>query len=382
EVILNGDYPALIRVIEGVDQPIAPTTAKQRLARKNMLKACGTLLMDLLDKHQLKFNIHKDAKTLMEAIEKRFGGNKETKKRNKTDLEEQSLDDLFNSLKIYEAKVKSSSSVSTYTQNIAFVSSQTTESTTEQVSVVASVSAASAKIHVFALPNVDTLSNAVIYSFFASQSTSPRLENDDLKQIDADDFKEMDLKWQMAMSPKDTRRNIVAEPQRQKKNQPTMPSWHSLLQVLLVLTISSKTDESLPASPTYDKYHLGDGYHVVSPPYTGTFMPPKPDLGNPQHALKDKGIIDSGFSRHMIGNMSYLFDIEELNGGYVAFGGNPNGDTECIVLSPEFKLPDENQVLLRVHMENNMYNVDLKNNVFSGDLTCLFAKATLDESNL
>nr|GEY18463.1 ribonuclease H-like domain-containing protein [Tanacetum cinerariifolium] len=57
-------------------------------------------------------------------------------------------------------------------------------------------------------------------------------------------------------------------------------------------------------------------------------------------------------------------------------------DTECIVLSPEFKMPDENQVLLRVPRENNMYNVDLKNNVPSGDLTCLFAKATLDESNL
>nr|GFD27597.1 ribonuclease H-like domain-containing protein [Tanacetum cinerariifolium] len=86
--------------------------------------------------------------------------------------------------------------------------------------------------------------------------------------------------------------------------------------------------------------------------------------------------------------MSYLSDFEEINGGYVAFGGNPKGgkisskDTKCIVLSPEFKLLDENQVLLRVPRENNMYNVDLKNIVPSGDLTCLFAKATFDESNL
>nr|GFB88903.1 hypothetical protein [Tanacetum cinerariifolium] len=42
--------------------------------------------------------------------------------------------------------------------------------------------------------------------------------------------------------------------------------------------------------------------------------------GNPQQALKDKGVIDSGCSRHMIGNMSYLSDFEELNGGYIAFG--------------------------------------------------------------
>nr|GEV98725.1 ribonuclease H-like domain-containing protein [Tanacetum cinerariifolium] len=45
--------------------------------------------------------------------------------------------------------------------------------------------------------------------------------------------------------------------------------------------------------------------------------------GNPQHALKDKGVIDSGCSRHMTGNMSYLIDFEEINGGYVSFGGNP-----------------------------------------------------------
>nr|GFA45806.1 ribonuclease H-like domain-containing protein [Tanacetum cinerariifolium] len=102
--------------------------------------------------------------------------------------------------------------------------------------------------------------------------------------------------------------------------------------------------------------------------------------GNLQQALKDKGIIDSGCSRHMTGNTSYHSDFKEINGG--SFGGNPKGDTECVVLSFDFKLPDENHVLLRVPRENNMYNVDLKNVVFSGDLTCLFTKATLEESNL
>nr|GEZ18415.1 hypothetical protein [Tanacetum cinerariifolium] len=125
--ILNGDSPTPTRIVDGVVQVIAPTTAEQRLAKKNELKARETLLMALPDKHQLKFNIHKDAKSLMEAIEKRFCGNKETKKedinmkflrslpsewkthtliwRNKAALEEQSLDDLFNNLKIYEAKI-------------------------------------------------------------------------------------------------------------------------------------------------------------------------------------------------------------------------------------------------------------------------------------
>nr|GEW17726.1 hypothetical protein [Tanacetum cinerariifolium] len=56
EVILNGDSPTPTRVVDGVVQAVAPTTAEQRLAKKNELKARGTLLMALPDKHQLKFN--------------------------------------------------------------------------------------------------------------------------------------------------------------------------------------------------------------------------------------------------------------------------------------------------------------------------------------
>nr|GEZ93337.1 ribonuclease H-like domain-containing protein [Tanacetum cinerariifolium] len=89
EVILNGDSPSPTRIVDGAIQIIAPTTVEQRLAKKNELKARGTLLLALPDKHQLKFNIHKDAKTLMEAIKKRFGGNKGTKKVQKTLLKQQ-----------------------------------------------------------------------------------------------------------------------------------------------------------------------------------------------------------------------------------------------------------------------------------------------------
>nr|GFB93796.1 ribonuclease H-like domain-containing protein [Tanacetum cinerariifolium] len=89
EVILNGDSPIPTRLVEGVAQPVAPTTVEQKLARKNKLKVRGTLFMALPDKHQLKFNSHKDAKSLMEAIEKHFGGNTETKKVQKTLLKQQ-----------------------------------------------------------------------------------------------------------------------------------------------------------------------------------------------------------------------------------------------------------------------------------------------------
>ncbi|GKE21219.1 ribonuclease H-like domain-containing protein, partial [Tanacetum coccineum] len=116
-------------------------------------------------------------------------------------------------------------------------------------------------------------------------------------------------------------------------------------------------------------------------------------VGNPQLELKEKGVIDSGCSKHMTGNKSYLSDYEEIDGGFVAFRGDPKGgritgkgkistDTKCVVLSPDFKLLDEIHVLLRVPRKDNMYSVDLKNIVPSRGLTCLFAKATLDESNL
>ncbi|GKA41062.1 putative ribonuclease H-like domain-containing protein, partial [Tanacetum coccineum] len=150
-------------------------------------------------------------------------------------------------------------------------------------------------------------------------------------------------------------------------------------------------------------------------------------MGNPQQDLKNKGVIDSGCSRHMTGNRSYLTDYEEIDGGFVAFGGNSKGgkitrkgkirtgkldfkdvyfvkelkfnlfsvlqmcdkknsvlftDTACVVLSPDFKLTDQSHVLLKVPRKDNMYSVDLKNVVPQGGLTCLFAKATPDESNL
>ncbi|GJS09837.1 putative reverse transcriptase domain-containing protein, partial [Tanacetum coccineum] len=243
-VIVNGDSPPPKRTVDGVEQTYPPTTAEEKLARKNELKARGTLLMALPIEHQLKFNSYKNAKSLMEAIEKRLGGNKESKKvqktllkqqyenfngkssegldqiydrlqkfirqleihgetisqedvnlkllrslpsewkthtliwRNKPDLETLSMDDLYNNLKIYEAEIMGSSSTNQNTQKVAFVSSNITSRSNETVNTAHGVSAANFKNNASTLPNVDSLSDTVIYSFFA---------------------KEMDLKWQMAM---------------------------------------------------------------------------------------------------------------------------------------------------------------------------------------
>ncbi|GJY01069.1 zinc finger BED domain-containing protein RICESLEEPER 2-like protein [Tanacetum coccineum] len=147
--------------------------------------------------------------------------------------------------------------------------------------------------------------------------------------------------------------------------------------------------------------------------------------GKPQQ--DDTRFIDSGCSRHMTGNIAYLLDFKEFDGGYVTFGGGAHGgrisgkgtlktdsldfedvyfvnelkfnlfsvsqmcdkknyvlftDTECLVLSPNFKLPDETQILLKIPRKDNMYSFDMKNIVPKESLTCLVAKATSDESML
>nr|GEV85306.1 putative ribonuclease H-like domain-containing protein [Tanacetum cinerariifolium] len=607
EVILNGDSPIPTCIVEGVSQPIAPTTAEQRLARKNELKARGTLLITLPDKHQLKFNSHKDTKTLMEAIEKRFGGNTETKKaqktilkqqfenftgssskgldqihdrlqklvsqfeihgvslsqedvnlkflpslpskwkthtliwRNKANLEEQNLDDLFNSLKIYESEVKQSSSPGTVTQNLAFVSSTSTNSTTDSVSAAASVSTAYVKLHASPLPNVNSLSNAVIYSFFTSKYTSPQFDNKDLKQIDVDDLEEMDLRWQMALltmrarrflqktgknlgangptsigfdmskvecynshrkgyfarecrSPKDPRRidtcdgtgsydwsyqaeeepanfslmdfssnssfdnepiettfqaatYVPASPKsnssgkkRKRKAcfvcksvdhlikdcdyhsktvaQPTPRNYaykghhkqyalltHSKPQKHRVPTVA--LTQSKPVSNTavrplsaalpniivtrprnahqvVTKSKSPIRRHITRNPSSRTSnSPPRVNVvqvlvvsaaqgkqgtwGNPQLALQDKGVIDSGCSRHMTGNMSYLSDFEELNGGYVAFESNLKGGKitatkdETTPIFTTFLTGLENQLSLKVKVIRSDNGTEFKN---------------------
>ncbi|GJR37705.1 hypothetical protein Tco_1213389 [Tanacetum coccineum] len=147
------------------------------------------------------------------------------------------------------------------------------------------------------------------------------------------------------------------------------------------------------------------------------------NAGKPQQ--DDTGFVDSGCSRHMTRNIAYLSDFKEFDGGYVTFGGGAHGgrifgkgtlktdsldfkdvyfvnelkfnlfsvsqmcdkknyvlftDTECLVLSPNFKLPDESQILLKIPRKDNMYSFDMKNIVPKESLTCLVVKATLDES--
>nr|GFB80898.1 hypothetical protein [Tanacetum cinerariifolium] len=126
----------------------------------------------------------------------------------------------------------------TASQNLDFVSSSHTDSTTDSVSDAASVSTGDAKLHASPLPNVDSLSNAGYFS-------------------------------RECRSPKDSRRTSAAEPQR--RIVPDMFDCDNYFS-------SESYCESWPLSSLYDRFQPSGGYHAVPPPYTGTFMPPKPDL--------------------------------------------------------------------------------------------------------
>nr|GEW89618.1 hypothetical protein [Tanacetum cinerariifolium] len=307
-------------VIEGVVEPVAPTTAEQRLARKNELKARGTLLMALPDKHQLKFNINKDAKTLMEAIKKRSLPTEWRTHtlilRNKTDLEVQSLDDLFNSLKIYEAETRRNLGENGPT-SMGFDMSKggcynchrkghfTSEcwspkdtrrngaAEPQRRNVPVETSTSNALVSQcdglgscdwsFQADEVPT--NYALMAFISSSSSSNNELRDNalvvLRQnLEKAEQERDDLKFKLEKF-QTTSKNLseVLASQTNDKlglGYNTQVFTHSMFDCDHYLT--SKSDDSLPPSPIYDRYQSGDGYHAVPPLYTGTFMPPKPNF--------------------------------------------------------------------------------------------------------
>ncbi|GJY63539.1 hypothetical protein Tco_0464999 [Tanacetum coccineum] len=223
EVIENGATLPKTAVVEGVEKVMPITSAEDKAQRRLEVKARSTLMMGIPNEHQLKFNSIKDAKLLLEAVEKRFGGNAATKKTQRNllkqqyenftapssemldqtfdrlqklvsqlelldeklsqeDLETMSMDDLYNNLKVYEPKVKGMSSSSSNTHNMAFVSSSNnnTSSSNEAVNAAHGVTTASTQVNTAYSTNIDNLSDAVICSFFASQPNSPQLAHEDL----------------------------------------------------------------------------------------------------------------------------------------------------------------------------------------------------------
>ncbi|GKB61550.1 hypothetical protein Tco_0917736, partial [Tanacetum coccineum] len=117
--------------------------------------------------------------------------------RNKPDIDEIDIDDLYNNLRVYEDELKRSSGSNSASQNLAFLSSENTSSTNE-------VSTASGDFGVSTAGGINQVPSTpcahdIAYSFLAQPTTSPQLENEDFQQMDGDDLEELDLRWQVAM---------------------------------------------------------------------------------------------------------------------------------------------------------------------------------------
>ncbi|GJR20946.1 hypothetical protein Tco_0969473 [Tanacetum coccineum] len=254
EVIENGNTAPITKVVEGVETIIAPTTAEEKAQRRLELKARSTLLMGILNEHQLKFNSIQDAKSLLHAVKKSISQEDVNQKflrslspewnthtivwRNKPEIDTLSMDDLYKNLKIYEPEVKGTSSSSINTQNVAFVSKNS--STNGAVNTAHGATTASTQATAVNSTTIDNLSDVVICAFFASQSNSPQLDNEDLQQIHPDDLEEMDLRWQIALLTmrarrflKNTGRKFLAPRNQENRNR------ENTRMVVLVVTTTS-----------------------------------------------------------------------------------------------------------------------------------------------
>ncbi|GJV82362.1 ribonuclease H-like domain-containing protein [Tanacetum coccineum] len=171
---------------DGTSTSLIPglVTTKEKVQKKNDVKARSMLLMALPNEHLMTFNQYKDAKTLFVAMQTRFAGFR---------------------------RFTASSSSSLSSQNMAFVSSP---SSTNEVNTAYRVSTANTQVSPAstqvstASTQVSTanLSDATVYAFLTSQPNGPQLVHEDLEQIHQDDLEEMDLKWQLALLSMRTRR--------------------------------------------------------------------------------------------------------------------------------------------------------------------------------
>ncbi|GKA47252.1 hypothetical protein Tco_0740135 [Tanacetum coccineum] len=289
EVIENGATLPKTKLMEGVMTEMPITSTEEKATRRLEVKARSTLMMGIPNEHRLKFNSIKDANKLLEAVEKRFGRNEATKKTQRNLLKWQyenftSMDDLYNKLKVYEPEVKGMSSSSSSTQNMDFVSSlnNNTSSSNEAVNTAHRVTIASTQVNTAYSTNIDNLSDVICDNlecccYLMLTVIAMRLIVSDKYKVEC-----TTLPRRGGHFARECRAQEI-KTTRTRKAQEGACLWKHLLPQLLC--------------------------HVIA----------LVDMSG------DQGVIDSGCSRHMTGNMSYLTNYEEIDIGYVAFRGNLKG---------------------------------------------------------
>nr|GEV04866.1 ribonuclease H-like domain-containing protein [Tanacetum cinerariifolium] len=252
EVIKNGNK-VLKKTVGAVKQIYEPTSVEEKMDRKNEMKARGTLLMALPNKDQLKFHSYQYAKFLMEAIEKRYGGNKESQKVQRTLLKQQ-----------YENFTASSSETLDQTFDrfqklISQLEIQGLQSVKERlVHYKKNEAVFEEKINILNL-EVRLRDNALVE--YTKKLEKAEKERDELK---------LTLKKYQYSSKS---LNTLLESQVSDKVK-TGLGYKAASPVVENFINSSKMIENQENI----KSRSDKGYHAVPPPYTGNYIPPKPDL--------------------------------------------------------------------------------------------------------
>ncbi|GJZ42759.1 ribonuclease H-like domain-containing protein [Tanacetum coccineum] len=191
-------------------------------------------------------------------------------------------------------KVKGTSSSTTNSHNVAFLSLR---STNKAVNTAQGVNTDSTQGATDSSTTVENLSDAMIYSFFASQPSIPQLDNKDLQQINPDDLEEMDLRWNIAMLTMRARRFLentgrkldMANKERIGFDKSKVDCFnchkrrHFTRECRAPRNQDSRNKEPTRRTVPVEKHFQMPSYLgiIVPPPYTGNFMPPKPDLVYP-----------------------------------------------------------------------------------------------------
>nr|GEV59219.1 reverse transcriptase domain-containing protein [Tanacetum cinerariifolium] len=279
-------------------------------------------------------------------------------RRNKPEIDTLSLDDLCKNLKIYGPKVKGKSRSNTNTQNVAFVSSNSTNNINGAVNTAHGVTTASTQATAINSTTIDNLSDAVICSFFGIQPNSPQLDNEDLQKIHPDDLEEMDLRWLMAMLTMKARRFL----ERKVK----IPSTRRTVPVETPTLAALVACDGLGA---YDWSDQAEEEEFVNEPIVcePTVKKPVVEIGEAKSSIdktNDIQVSDGLGLQKMLIFFPYVQDYEEIDGGYVSFGGNPNGGKitgKCTIRTVKgnlvrglpSKLFENNQDCVACQRENN-----------------------------
>nr|GEZ11822.1 hypothetical protein [Tanacetum cinerariifolium] len=285
------------------------------------MKARGTLWMALPNKDQLKFHSYQDEKILTKAIEKRYRGNKESKKN-----------------RVYDWSYQAEEETPTNYAFMALTSLRSSSSSDSEVEKERD----KLKLTLEKLQNLSKSLNTLLNSQVSDKSKAG-------------------LGYKELIPESSGNSSKLLEKQNNRSTK---------------------------------------GYHKVPPPLTGNYMPPKRDLRMIDEHFESESVDVSTVSSsddktvditHK-GNKCYLTDFEAFNGGFVSLGDEKDRisskgkiqtgklDFDDVYFCKELKY--NLFILLRVPRKDNIYNVDLKSVIPTRGLTCLFAKATLDESNL